>query len=195
MTGASTGHRTAAEEPAVRSGPPKLRWGTAWVRWCTGGLSVWSTGRSTGPLFDLPSRVLLEPVVPAAFGAAITQAAPATGLVWDVVLEVAIGGGSSATRGRASGVPDLGEVAEQDAGVVAGGLESVITLFGGDRVQSDDQVRLPRGTGGQPPGAVATGRTVLVGGGEGEPRVIRVADRAGRVVATRRAWTAASWAA
>jgi hypothetical protein len=48
-------------------------------------------------------------------------------------------------------VPDLGEVAEQDAGIVAGGLESVIALLGGDRVQGDDQVRLPRGAGGQPP--------------------------------------------
>src|SRR3984885_429606 len=96
--------------------------------------------------------------------------------------------------GRASGVPDLGEVAEQDAGVVAGGLESVIALVGGDRVQGDDQVRLPRGTGGQPPGAVAAGRTVLAGRGEGDPRAIRVAGRAGRVVAARRARTAASGA-
>src|SRR3984885_13087265 len=139
-----------------------------------------------GRLFDLPARVLLEPVVPAAFRAAITQAAPATGLVGDVVLEIAVGGGSSATRGGASGVPDLGEVAEQDAGVVAGGLESVITLVGGDRVQGDDQVRLPGNASGEPPAAVAAGRTVLAGGGEGEPRVTRVAGRAGRVVAARR---------
>src|ERR1700734_3442482 len=41
-------------------------------------------------LFDLPARVLLEPVVPAALRTAVAQAGSAARLVGDIVFEVAV---------------------------------------------------------------------------------------------------------
>jgi hypothetical protein len=63
-------------------------------------------------------------------------------------------------------VPDLGQVPEHDPRIVAGRLEPVIAILGGDRVHGDDQIRLPGGAGGQPPGPVPAGRAVLTGGGD-----------------------------
>jgi hypothetical protein len=81
--------------------------------------------------------VLLEPVVAAALRAAVAQAREAAGLVRDVVLEVAAGGGAPADRAGAGGVPDLGQVPQLDPGVVALGRKAVVAAFGGDRVERD----------------------------------------------------------
>ena len=89
---------------------------------------------------------------------AITQARSATGLVGDVVLEIALGGGARAGRPGAGGIADLGQVAELDPGVVALGLEPVITILGGDRVEGYEQIWVSVGPGAQPPGAVSAGR-------------------------------------
>jgi hypothetical protein len=120
-------------------------------------------------LFDLPAGVLFEPTVGAALRAAIAQARSPACFIGDVVLKIALGRGTPTARPGAGGVPDLGQVAELDAGVVALGREPVITLTGGDRVQGDQQVRLPGGPGGEPPAAVSARRAVLAGGREGEP--------------------------
>ena len=123
---------------------------------------------AVGELVDLPPGVLLEPVVVAALRAAVTQARPAARLVRRVVLEVALGGGPPADRAGAGGVPDLGQVPQLDPGIVAAGLVPVVAGLGGQGVEGDDQVR-PVPGGAQPPGAVAAGRPVPAGRGEGEP--------------------------
>ena len=140
-----------------------------------------------GGLFHLPSGILLEAVMVPALRAAITFARSAACLVGGVVLEITLGSGPAAGRGGAGGVPDLGEVTEQDAGVVAPGLVPVIALAGRDRADGDYQVPLPRDAGGQPPGAVAARRAMVACGGEGEPLPVRAA--AGRVVSAGRART------
>ena len=111
---------------------------------------------------------------------AITQAGPAAGLVGDVVLEVGLGGGSSAGGGGASRVPDLGQVPQFAAGVMPGGLEPVITAPGGDRVHRECQVPLPGNPGGEPPGSVPARRPVPAAGGDGESWAVP-AGRAGRI--------------
>jgi DUF1707 SHOCT-like domain len=124
-----------------------------------------------GGLVDGPPGVLFAPVVGAALGAAVAGAGEAAGLVGDAVVEVAAGGGAAAGGGGAGGVPDLGQVAQHDAGIVAAGPAAVVAVLDGDRLGGDDQGRLPGGGGGQPPGAVAAGRAgrpVAGGGGEGE---------------------------
>ena len=112
--------------------------------------------------------MLLEPVVVAAFGAGVAQAGPAACFVRGVVLEVALGGGPPADGAGAGGVPDLGQVPQPDPGIVAAGFVPVVAGVGGDRVDRDDQVRSGSG-GAQPPGAIAVGRAVPAGRGEGEP--------------------------
>ena len=62
----------------------------------------------------------------------VTQARSSARLKGDVVLEVAGGGRSPADGAGAGGVPDLGQVAELDAGVVALGLKPVVAVLGGD---------------------------------------------------------------
>ena len=104
-------------------------------------------------MFDLPAGVLFEPVVVPALRSAIAQARSPARFVGDVVLEIALGGGPPAAGPGAGGVADLGEVAELDPGVVALGLIAVITLIGGDRVEGDQQVPLPGGSGREPPAA------------------------------------------
>src|SRR5208282_4115239 len=49
------------------------------------------------------------------------------------------------------------QVPELDAGVVTGGLEPVITGVDGDRVDREEQVRLSRDPGAEPPGSVSAG--------------------------------------
>ncbi|HEY6315906.1 MAG TPA: hypothetical protein VIY52_34575, partial [Streptosporangiaceae bacterium] len=51
--------------------------------------------------------------------------------------------GPSAGRAGARGVPDLGQVPEHDAGVVAAGLAPVVALPGGQGPEGDDQSRCP----------------------------------------------------
>src|ERR1700722_9510380 len=120
-----------------------------------------------GELLDFPAGVLFEPVVVAALGSAVAQAGPAACFVGGVVLEVGLGGGPPAGGAGTGGVPDLGQVPELAAGVVPGGLEAVVAGADRDRVERDDQVRLP-GPGAQPPAAVAAGRPVRPGRREGE---------------------------
>jgi hypothetical protein len=92
---------------------------------------------AVGELINVPPGVLLEPVVVPALRAAITQTRPPARLVGGVVLEVAGGGGPAADGAGAGGMPDLAQVPELDPGIVALGLEPVITLIGGDRVDGD----------------------------------------------------------
>src|SRR5712691_8510620 len=116
---------------------------------------------AVGELIDVPAGVLLEPVIVPALRAAITQACPAACFVRGVVLKVGLGGGPAAGRPGAGGVPDLGQVPQLDPGIVAPGLEPVIAVAGGDRVEGDEQVRLSAGPGAQLPGAVTAGRPML----------------------------------
>ena len=129
---------------------------------------------AVGELVEVPPGVLFEPMVVAALRSAITQTRSATGLVGGVVLEVAGGGGAPADGAGAGGVPDLAQVPELDPGVVARGLEPVVAVRRGDRVEGDGQIWLSAGPGVQCPGAVAAGRPVLAGSGEGEPRSVPV---------------------
>jgi hypothetical protein len=110
-----------------------------------------------GELFGLPPRVLLHPVVVPALRVPIAQAGPAARFVRGVVLEVGSLGRPSAHGSGAGGVPDLGQVPQHDSGVMPPGLVPVITLAHGERLERDDQIWLPRESGGQPPGAVPAG--------------------------------------
>jgi hypothetical protein len=60
--------------------------------------------------------------------AGVAEARPAACFVRNVVLEVGLAGGSSADRAGAGGMPDLREVPEFCAGVVAFGLEAVVAV-------------------------------------------------------------------
>ena len=99
----------------------------------------------------------------------VAKTGPAACLIRGVVLVVALGGRAAADGADAGGVPDLGQVPQLDAGVVAAGLMAVVAGVGGDRVDRDDQVR-PGSGGVQPPGAVPARRAVPAGGSKGEPR-------------------------
>src|SRR5690349_3580985 len=121
-----------------------------------------------GVLFDVPAGVLLEPVLVPALRAGVAQARPAALVERDVVLEVRASGGPLAHRAGAGGVPDLGQVPQLDAGIVALGLVPVVTVPGRDRVDGEDPGPLPGDPGGEPPGAVPAGRPGP-GPGDGEP--------------------------
>jgi hypothetical protein len=136
-----------------------------------------------GDLFHLPARVLFEPVVVPAFGAAIAQARSAACFVRGVVLEIAAGRGTAAGRPGAGGVPDLREVPELGPRVVGGDLVPVVAVLQSDRVQRDDQGPLPWDPGGEPPGAVAAGWPGLARGSEGKSPARGAPGLAGRVVA------------
>ena len=120
--------------------------------------------------------------------AAITQARPAARFVGDVVLEVTGGGGAPADRAGAGRVPDLGQVPQLDPGIMAFGLEPVVTVAGGDRVERDGQIWLSAGPGAQCPGAVSAGRSMLAGSGERESRT---RGAAGRIAPVR--WAVLAW--
>jgi hypothetical protein len=120
---------------------------------------------AVGELVDRPFGVLLEPVVVAAFGAGVTAARPAARLIRGVVLDIALGGGPTADR--AGGVPDLDQVLERDAGVVAAGLVPMVAGVGGQGLQGDDQVG-PGSRGPQSPSAVPAGRAIPAGRAEDE---------------------------
>src|SRR5712671_2432368 len=77
-----------------------------------------------------PAGVLLEPVIMPALRAAITQARPAACLIRGVVLEIAACRRAAAPGPGAGRMPDLGQVPQLDPGIVARGLEPVITLAG-----------------------------------------------------------------
>ena len=80
-------------------------------------------------LFDLPAGVLFDPVVVSAFRTRVAQAGPAARLIRDVVLEVAARGRPAADRAGTGGMPDLRQVPELYPGLVARGLEPVITVL------------------------------------------------------------------
>src|SRR6266852_5961506 len=82
-------------------------------------------------------------------------------------------------------MPDLAQVPQLDPGVVALGLEPVVTILGGDRVKRDDQAG-PVCPGSQPPGAVSAGRPVRAGGREGESGPGGAAGPARRIATVRR---------
>ena len=99
-----------------RGGPPEDRW---------------------DGLFDLPPRVLLEPVVMPALRTGVTEAAPAASLVGCVVFEIALIRRASTGRAGACGVPNLGQVEELGGGVVAWARVPVIALVGGNGLKRD----------------------------------------------------------
>src|SRR5689334_5028768 len=103
-----------------------------------------------------------------AFGVAVTKIRPAARLERDIMLEVALGGGPSAYRAGAGGMPDLSQVPELYSGVMSLGLELVVAVVGVQGVQLHDQVRAGSG-GAQPPGPQPTRRPILVFAGEAEP--------------------------
>ncbi len=109
-------------------------------------------------------------VVPT-FRAAVAQAAPAAGLVRGVVVEVALRSRPAAPGPGAGCVPDLGQVPQLDPGIMALGLEPVIALLRGDRIEGDQQVRAASGEA-KSPGAIPARRAGLPGSGEGEPRPV-----------------------
>ena len=130
---------------------------------------------AVGELIDLPPGVLLEPMVMPTLRTAITQAAPATGLVRDVMFEITIASRPPADRAGTGSVPDLGQVPEPDPGIVALGLEPVIAVPGGDRVQRHQQISWSAGPGPEPPGAVSAGgpgRPVAVKANPGPSRIL-----------------------
>ena len=124
-----------------------------------------------GALFDLPPRLLLEPMIVPALRARVAQAGLAARLVRDIVLEVALARGPTADRASTSGMPDLGQVPELDTGIVTIGLEPVIAGLSSERVELDDQVRSVSG-GAQPPGPVPARRSLPPFGDEAEPWAI-----------------------
>ena len=131
-------------------------------------------------------KILARPTATTTASRGLRPSAP---LKWrplrGVVFEVALCGGSAAAWPGAGGVPDLGQVAELDPGIMALGLESVIAVAGGDRVEGDGQVWLSGCAGVQLPGAVSVvGWPVPAGGGEGEPGP--VPGPAGRVASVQR---------
>src|SRR6185312_14998533 len=126
---------------------------------------VGAAGRSgpaegpVGELVDFPLGVLFEPVVVTALRAGVAETGPAAGLVRDVVVDVALGGGPAAHRAGAGRVPHLDQVLQPDPGIVTAGLVPVVAGVGVQGLQGDDQVR-PAAGGAQPPGAVPSGRSV-----------------------------------
>jgi hypothetical protein len=103
------------------------------------------------------------------------------------MFEISLSRGS-ATSGSGTGcVPDLGQVPQLDARVVALGLVAMITLVDGDRIERDDQVRpSPRARSRQlpyPPGGPCWPEAVQENPGPGVS-LVRGADQvrpAGRI--------------
>src|SRR5690349_8104843 len=128
---------------------------------------------SVGKLVDFPAGMLFESVVVPAFRVGVAQAGPAACLVGGVVLVVALAGGAAADRAGAGGVPDLAQVPEPGAGVVAAGLVPVVAVFGGEGFEGD---LVLAAVDGQGPGSGAAGRPVAGGAGEAEggPRSVPV---------------------
>src|SRR3954447_5955514 len=117
-----------------------------------------------GKLVCFPPGLLLEPMIMPALWTGIAKARPATRLIRDVVLEVAARGRPAADRAGAGGMPDLRQVPELDPGVVARGLEPVITVLRTQRVKPGNQIRPVPGRP-QPPGPVPARRPVPPRGG------------------------------
>ena len=139
-----------------------VRW-SSWTSRALDGIPGWFGGVGPpgwggppeGPvaeLVDRPARVLLEPMVPPTFRPPVTQARPSARFIRGVVVVVTLRGWPTAPRPSASGVSDLGQVPKLGPGIMAFGLEPVITWLGIDGVELDQQVR-PACGGAQAPGA------------------------------------------
>src|SRR5256885_3282451 len=107
--------------------------------------------RPVGKLVDRPARVLLEPVITPTLRAAVARTGPSACFVRGVVLEVALLSRPAAPRSGAGRVPDLGQVPQPAPGIMPLGLEPVIAVLRGDRIEADQQVR-PAPGDAQPPG-------------------------------------------
>src|SRR5262249_49963352 len=107
--------------------------------------------RPAGKLVDRPAGVLLEPVITPTLRAAVAHTGPSACFVRDVVLEIARRRRPSAARPGAGRVPDLGQMPQPAPGIMTPGLEPVIAVLRGDRVEADQQVR-PASGDAQPPG-------------------------------------------
>src|SRR6185369_11718682 len=94
--------------------------------------------------------VLLEPVITPALRVAVAHAGTSACFVRGVVLEVALGGGPATPRSGAGRVPDLGQMPQPAPGIMTPGLEPVIAVLRGDRIEADQQVR-PAPGDAQPP--------------------------------------------
>src|SRR6185312_7168053 len=106
--------------------------------------------RPVGKLVDRPARVLLEPVVMSTLRAAVAHTGPSACFVRGVVLEVALLRRPAAPRSGAGRVPDLAQMPQPAPGIMTPGLEPVIAVLRGDRIEADQQVR-PAPGDAQPP--------------------------------------------
>src|SRR5690349_19569511 len=118
-----------------------------------------------GKLVDRPAGVLLEPVITPALRVAVAHTGPSARFIRGVVLEVALRRWPAAPGSGAGRVPDLGQVPQLDPGIMALGLEPVIALLRGDRIEGDQQIR-PVAGNAEPPGPLSGRRH------EREPRPV-----------------------
>ena len=151
-----------------------------------GGFGVVAAPGRRGPpegavreLIHGPPGLLLESVVVPTLRAPVAEAGPSARFVRRVVLKVAVPRGPAADRAGAGRVPDLGQVPQLDAGIVAPGFVTVLAVLGVEGVDRDDQAR-PAARNAQPPGAVPARRAVPAGRGKGEPGPVRWRARARR---------------
>src|SRR5580658_1211171 len=110
----------------------------------------------------------------------ITLTRSATSLIRGIMLEITAGRRPPARRTRTRRVPDLRQVPQLDTRIMPRGLKPVLTRIDRDRIDLDNQIRLPGHARAEPPGPVPAGRPVAAGGSEGEPGGIP-ARPAGRV--------------
>src|SRR5215470_16625032 len=135
-----------------------------------GALGVATAGRG-GPLVpagaglgDTPAPGLLDPMAASAACPAVARAGPPALVVRDRVLEVAAAGVPGAGREGAFAVPDLDQVPEGVAGLVAARLVRVVAV--GDRHRPEFHGEFPPVGQGQHPGSVPGWRAGAAGRGE-----------------------------
>src|SRR5215472_7880532 len=145
-----------------------------------GALGVAAAGRG-GPLVpagprlgDLPAPGLLDPVAAAAARPAVARAGPPALVVRGGVLEVAAAGVPGAGREGALAVPDLHQVPQRVAGLVAARLVPVVAA--GHRHRAELHGELPPAGQDQRPAAVPAWRAGTVARGE-RPRSVPAARR------------------
>ena len=130
-----------------------------------------------GPgLGDGPPRGLLDPVAFPAARSAVAGAGPPALVVREGVLEVAAAGVPGAGGEGALAVPDLDQVPQRVAGLVAARLVPVVAAGDRDRAEFDGE--FPAAGQGEYPGAVPAWRAGAVARGEG-PGAVPVPGRRG----------------
>src|SRR5215831_4701013 len=143
-------------------------------------LGVAAAGRGGPPvpagpgLGDAPAPGLLDPVAFPAARPAVAGAGPPALVVRGGVLEVAAAGVPGAGREGARPVPDLDQVPQRVAGLVAARLVPVVAAGDRDRPELDRE--LPAAGQGQRPAAVPIWRAGAVARGE-RPRPVPAARR------------------